>query len=376
MNERLGATRLHTTLCERLGIRHPILLAGMGSTSHGIPTPPGLVAAVSEAGGLGVLGCAGQEPEEIRRRIRAVRSLTDKPFGVGLLLPASLAESAPDRAAMRATLRRDHPQHVAFVASLHERWGLRPVEAEGSALSPEFIQAQVTVVLEERPPVLAVGLGDASWVVGPAHEAGMTVIGLVGAVRQAIRQASDGVDVIVAQGYEAGGHTGRIANFPLVPQVVDAVAPLPVVAAGGIADGRGLAAALALGAVGVWCGTAFLVAEESEIYPQQQQAILAARSEDFVVTRAYTGKTARDVRNDVIAAWETSGLEPLPMPLQWILMDDFVAAAEAAGRIDLINSPAGQIGGMLTERRPAAAIVQSMVDEAVAVVGRLERLRA
>jgi NAD(P)H-dependent flavin oxidoreductase YrpB (nitropropane dioxygenase family) len=362
---------LRTVVCDRFGIRYPILLAGMGSTSRAVPTPPRLVAAVSNAGGLGVLGCAGQEPAEIRRRIAAVRRLTDRPFGVGLLLPASLADVIPDRAAMRAVLQERYPDHVAFVASLRERWGLPPVDATGPVLSTEFIEAQVGVVLEERVPVLAVGLGDVRPVLARAHAAGIAVLGLVGTPRQARAHAEAGVDVIVAQGSEAGGHTGRIATFPLLPQVVDAVAPTPVVAAGGIADGRGLVAALALGAVGVWCGTAFLVAEESAIYPEQQEAILAAGSEDFVVTRAYTGKTARDVKNDVIDAWEASGLTPLPMPLQWIMMEDFIAAAEAAGRIDLINTPAGQIGGMLRERRPAATILEAMIDEARAVLARL-----
>jgi NAD(P)H-dependent flavin oxidoreductase YrpB (nitropropane dioxygenase family) len=147
-----------------------------------------------------------------------------------------------------------------------------------------------------------------------------------------------------------------------------------VIAAGGIADGRGLLAALALGASGVWCGTAFLVAEESGIYREQQEDILRSHSEEFIVTRAYTGKTARDVRNEVIEAWEQSGLEPLPMPLQWVLMDDFVAAAESAGQIHLMNNPAGQIGGMLTERRLAAEIVRSMVEGAQDVLDRLNAL--
>ncbi|GIW08087.1 MAG: monooxygenase [Dehalococcoidia bacterium] len=362
---------LQTAVCDRLGIRYPIVLAAMGSTSRGVPTPPRLVAAVSEAGGLGMLGSAGQEPEEIRRRIAAVRRLTDRPFGVGLLLPVSRADAVSDRAAMRALLRERYPQHVAFVDDLRQRWGLPDVEASGPVLTPDLVEAQLDVVFAEHVPVLAIGLGDVRPVIERRGAVDVTVIGLVGTPRQAQALAAAGVDIIVGQGYEAGGHTGRIATFPLIPQIVDAVAPRPVLAAGGIADGRGLAAALALGAAGVWCGTAFLVAEESEIYPEQQQAILAACSDEFVVTRAYTGKTARDVKNDVIAAWEASGLEPLPMPLQWILMDDFVAAAEAAGRIELINNPAGQAGGLLRSRRPAADIVQSMVEEAQAILRRL-----
>ncbi|MFN8557292.1 MAG: nitronate monooxygenase [Dehalococcoidia bacterium] len=318
---------LHTSICDELGIEYPIFLAGM-STRKRVPTPPELVAAVSEAGGLGVLGCSSVEPEEVRQRIHKVRSMTSKPFGVDLLLPASRAEVATDREAVRAQLEREFPGHVAFVRSLREKMGLPEMKAEGSAMSADFIEAQVRVVLEERVPVFAAALGDPAWVVPLAREVGTKVIGLAGSVRNAERQKAAGVDIIVAQGTEAGGHTGRIATMPLVPQVVDAVAPTPVLAAGGIADGRGVVAALALGAVGAWCGTVFLMAEESGIFPEHQDDIARSSSENFVVTRAYTGKTARDVRNVVIDEWEKSGLPFLPMPLQGVLMDDLTAAAE------------------------------------------------
>jgi len=365
---------LRTPLCEELGIEYPIFLAGMGS--KGRATPPELVAAVSEAGGMGILGCSWLDRDEVRRRIRRVRELTRKPFGVDLLLPASMAQDAtPDRDEMRARIERDHPQHAAFMRKLLEQFGIAPARAGGRALSPDFIRAQVEVCLEERIAVFAAGLGDPSWVVPDAHGVGMKVMGLVGSVRAAQRQVKAGVDYVIAQGYEAGGHTGRVANFPLIPMVVDAVAPVPVVAAGGIADGRGLVAGLALGAVGVWVGTAFLLAEESAIYPQHQDEIIRGSAEDFVVTRAYTGKTARDFDNEVIKAWESSGLRPLPMPLQGVLMGDFVAAAEAAGRYELVNNPAGQIGGMLRSRRPAREILRSMVSEAEGVLDRLHGLR-
>jgi NAD(P)H-dependent flavin oxidoreductase YrpB (nitropropane dioxygenase family) len=208
-----------------------------------------------------------------------------------------------------------------------------------------------------------------------AHAVGMKVMGLVGNVRNAQRQVKAGVDYVIAQGYEAGGHTGKIANFPLIPMVVDAVAPVPVLAAGAIADGRTLVAGLALGAVGAWVGTAFLLAEESDLYPVHQEEIIRGATEDFVITRAYTGKTARDYRNDVIKAWDESGLEALPMPLQGVLMDDFIAAADAAGRADLINNPVGQIAGMLNRRRPARDIMMSMVQEAEGVLDRLAGMR-
>lgn len=366
---------LHTPLCDLLSIRYPVLLAGMG-TLRGRPTPPRLVAAVSNAGGLGVMGATALSPEEIRQRIREVRTLTDKPFGVDLLLPASLAEAGPARITTRRQamlwIQQEYPRHYAFVQSLMQELGLPAVEhAHEEPLRTERVRQQVQVVLEEKVPVFAAGLGDPAWVVPLAREAGVKVIGLAGSVRNALRQKKAGVDIIVAQGYEAGGHTGRIATFPLVPQVVDAVAPTPVLAAGGIADGRGVAAALALGAQGVWVGTAFLVAQESDLYFPMQEAILKASSEDFVVSRSYSGKTARTLKNPVTEAWERSGLEPLPMPLQGLLMSDLLEAAERAGRYELLFNAAGQIGGMLKERKPAAQIMDDLVRGAIEVLERL-----
>ena len=252
---------LHTSLCDLLDIEYPIILAGMAS--KGDATPPVLVAAVSNAGGLGVMGGSGLSLQELRHRIHDIRSLTEKPFGVDLLLPASLAEAEETRSAVFQRLQREYPKHIEFVRNLMREFDLPNAYAEDEiVLSPRHIQAQVQVVLEEKVPIFAAGLGDPSWVVPLAWEQGMKVIGLAGSVRHAERHVTAGVDIVVAQGYEAGGHTGRIANFPLIPQVVDAVRPVPVVAAGGISDGRGVAAALALGAVGAWIGTAFLVAKE------------------------------------------------------------------------------------------------------------------
>ncbi len=358
---------LRTPLCDFLGIEYPICLAGMGG--RGDATPPRLVAAVSNAGGLGVMGATGLAPGEIRARIQEVRSLTDRPFGVDLLLPASMAEVGDTREMVRQQLQRDHPKHVEFVRSLAREFDLPEAQAtEDTVLSPGKIREQVQVVLDEKVPVFAAALGDPSWVVPEARSRGIATIGLAGAVRHARRQAQAGVDIVVAQGYESGGHTGRIANFPLIPQVVDAVRPLPVIGAGGIADGRGVAAALALGAVGVWVGTAFLVAEECRIPERHKQDILGGDTSDFIITRAYTGKTARDYKNVVIEAWDKSGLDPLPMPLQQVLMEDFAEAANAAERHDLLNNPAGQIGGMLTEPRPAARIMEDLVEGALEVI--------
>jgi len=362
---------LRTPLCDLLGIEYPILLAGMDS--RGKATPAALVAAVSEAGGMGVIGGSGLPAEELQSVIREVRKLTDKPVGVDLLLPASLAQGAgTTRTEVRRQLNEKFPEHVAFVKSLMKQYDLPEVYVDNEAVvSTNLIESQVRVVMEEDVQVFAAGLGDPSWVVPQAHERGMTVMGLAGTPRNAERQKAAGVDIVVAQGHEAGGHTGRIANFPLIPQVVDAVAPVPVVAAGGIADGRGVAAALALGAIGVWVGTAFLLAEESDIGEAKQKAILDGRSQDFEIRRVYTGKTMRGAKTPVIEAWDKSGLEPLPMPYQKIMMDDFNESAVRAGREDLISNPAGQIGGMLHARKPAAQIMEELVAGTIEAVGHL-----
>lgn len=367
--------KLHTPLCDMLDIEHPILLAGMGG--RGFATPPKLVAAVSEAGGMGFIGSSGLSAEAVRERIREVRTLTDKPFGVNCLLPASMDDDAvSDEAAMRERLTREYPNHVAFVQELIEAFGLEPVAPRIHLMSPQAIRQQIEVVLEEAPAVFASGLGDASWVIPSAKEAGIAVMGLVGRVRHVERQVEAGVDFIVAQGYEAGGHTGTIANFALLPQVAEAAGAVPVIAAGGIGDGRGVAAALSLGAVGAWIGTAFLFAEESAWNPIHRAEILRGQSEDFIVTRAYTGKTARDYRNEVIARWDERGLTALPMPLQGALMEPLVAAAEAAGRYELVNNPSGQIAGMITEIKPARVIVEELVSGALETIERLASFTA
>ena len=373
----MTAPVLSTRLCDILEVEYPICLAGMG----GRWTPPELVAAVSEAGGLGVMGGTGMEVEALRGRIRRVRELTDKPFGVDLLLPVvtgsvdtSGGSGQPE--SQFDAVRRQYPRHAAFVDTLIEEFGLEradPPEPGETGLA--LARKQVEMILEEDVAVFAAALGDPAWVVPMAREKGVKVMGLVGSVRNAHRQVAAGVDIIVAQGTEAGGHTGRIATMPLVPQVVDAVAPLPVVAAGGIANGRGIAASLALGAEGAWMGTAFLAAKECGIYDAQQETIIRGRSEDFIISRSYTGKTARQYQGPIVQAWENSGLDTLPMPLQGVLMSGFNAAAERSKRYDLVFNPAGQGAGMVNEARPAADIMADLVSETVSVLdGMRERV--
>jgi NAD(P)H-dependent flavin oxidoreductase YrpB (nitropropane dioxygenase family) len=265
---------------------------------------------------------------------------------------------------------RDALQRIA--SSVGVEWKEDPHSSRRPVVAPgkSYVGSQMEVVLEEKVPVLASGLGSPGPWIHDLHDNGAKVIALVGNVRGARRVARDGVDIVVAQGTEAGGHTGKIATLALLPQVIDAVAPLPVVAAGGIADGRALAAVLALGAIGAWCGTAFLVAEEANQPALQRQRILDAAAEDTVVTRLYSGKTMRNVTNPLIEAWESSGIQALPMGLQGLLVRDLLYSVRQAGREDLLMNAAGQTAGLMREIRPARTILDEMVGRAADIFAR------
>jgi nitronate monooxygenase len=369
--------KLRTSLCDLIGIEYPIMQAGMGWDKEGLTTPAELVAAVSNAGGLGVIGGSPLRPELIRERIRSVKALTDRPFGVDITLPKMEDVPIPDPIEVRAAIAKNYPDHSDFTSHLIDEFGLepKPPDKKSWIKTPAATRQQLRVILEEAVPVLVIGLGDTAEVVPLAHEKGIKVMALAGAVKHALSHARKGADVIIAQGYEAGGHTGLIANFPLIPQIVDAVEPLPVVAAGGIADGRGVAAALALGAVGVWCGTAFLLSEECKIHPVFKSQILKGTSEDFVRTAYSSGHFARHYRSPVIQAWMNSGLSALPTPYQGALMDEIRRAAEGADRIDVLYVPGGQIAGALDEKsvKPAGVIVREMVETASRILREMAR---
>ena len=371
---------LRTALCDMLGIEYPVILAGMGPVAGGLQGPVAtaeLAAAVSNAGGLGVVGGAGYGPEQLRKEINKMRSMTQKPFGVDLLLPSNYMGGAAS-GEMPADPRElipaaTHAGVRKMVEDLGIEWREAPADAfpaprprRGGGLSDE----QMEVVIEEKVPVFASGLGNPAQWVDRLHANGTKILSLVGNVKNARRVADAGADVVVAQGTEAGGHTGRIATLALVPQVVDAVAPKPVVAAGGIADGRGIAAALAMGAIGVWCGTVFLLAKEANQPDIQQQRIIAATEEDTKVTRLYSGKTMRNITNPLIEAWESSGLQALPMGLQGLLIQDVIYSIRKAGREDLMMNAAGQASGMLRQVRPAADILLEMVAGAADILAR------
>jgi NAD(P)H-dependent flavin oxidoreductase YrpB (nitropropane dioxygenase family) len=267
-----------------------------------------------------------------------------------------------------------------FAASLRRKFELPDVEPEfptpsgrreGAIFGPGFTRSQIDTILEEKVPVFASGLGNPAPFVEEFHAAGVKVIALVGNVKNARRVAEGGTDVVVAQGAEAGGHTGRVGTMAVVPQVVDAVAPTPVLAAGGIGDGRGLAAALCLGAVGVWVGTAFVVSKEAAWDDILKQRVLDASEEDTRVTRIYSGKTMRNIKNPLIEAWEEAGVPTLGFPFQAAVIRDVTFAADKAGRKELGMNPAGQISGMFREQRSAGEILHEMVAQAGEIIERL-----
>jgi len=370
---------LRTPLCDMLGIEYPILSAGMGPSLIGEKTgaPVELVVAVSEAGGLGVLGGAGYTVEEMREAIREIRKQTDRPFGVDVLLPAATvaAGDAPPESV------RDIPLRDALngLPAAHREWFLRVKQELGLPDSEAVISggtttsrphAAVEACIEEGVPLFCAGLGNPGFMVEAAHAAGMKVLGIAGNAKNAGRIASEGADLVVAQGYEAGGHTGRIGSMALWPQAIDAATPTPVLAAGGIGDGRGLAAALAMGCIGVWVGTRFLATREGGALDVQKQAIVNARDEDTRRTTIYTGKTSRATYNRFHDLWEESGLEPLHFPVQVLLASAIVDMFNLAGNVDYVGPFAGQVSGLIQEIPPAARVVEDMVEEAAEILTR------
>ncbi len=383
---------LHTRLCDILDIEYPIVLAGMG----GVATAE-LVAAVSEAGGLGIVGAATMPPEEIERQVNRIRDLTSKPFGVDILLPSGVAPAPPANGAPKAEPSQPRPtpanirdvlpaQYKDFVINAEREFDL-PEKAQAEEMAQgirrigfggDFSKRQVQAILDLKVPVFAAGLGNPEPYVEELHKNGAKVIALVGNVKAARKVAAGGTDVIVAQGTEAGGHTGRIGTMALLPQVIDAVAPTPVLAAGGVGDGRGIAGALAIGADGVWVGTAFLVSREASWPDVLKQRILAATEEDTRVTRLYSGKTMRNINNPLIEYWESQKLDALPMGMQGIVSGEIMSGARQANKLELLMNPAGQISGMLHESRPAKDIFEEMVTQASQILseGLQSRVKA
>jgi enoyl-[acyl-carrier protein] reductase II len=320
---------LRTPLCDLLGIQHPIMLAGMGGVSYAE-----VCAAVSEAGGFGTLGMAGRSIEEIRTNMRRVRQLTKKPFGVDLL-----------------------------------------------AAQPESLEKAADIIIEEGASAFISGLGvPPRHLVDRFHAAGLKVMNVCGTVRHAKAGEDGGLDAVVAQGTEAGGHTGKIAGLALIPQVVDAV-KIPVVAAGSIVDGRGLAAALALGAQGVWVGTRFIASTEAHAGDMYKQVVVDSSDEDTIITRAYSGKPMRVFKNDYVADWERRPQDIKPFPMQAMISIQNNAMGGIGGQTEgLVREKSafamGQGAGAVHDVLPCAEIIKRMVGGAEEIIGRMGRLRA
>jgi enoyl-[acyl-carrier protein] reductase II len=321
---------MQTRLTELLQIEHPVMLAGMGGVSY-----HRLVAAVSEAGGFGCLGAGAMTSEQMVDEIRKTKELTDKPFGVDLL----------------------------------------------TAL-PDEMYRNVELLIAEGTPVFVAALGVPRDVIDLCHRNNVIVVNMCGKVRHAIDAVEAGCDLVVAQGTEAGGHTGLVATMPLVPQIVDAVGDrVPVVAAGGIFDGRGLAAALALGADGVWVGTRFIATPEARSAPGYKDSLLRTGEDGTVISRAFSGKPMRVVRNETTKHYEQHPDELKPFPEQLLVASQagilHLPQGDDAEGVDPDREcyPAGQGVGAIDELVPAGELVRRFVDEAEAALSRAETAR-
>jgi len=313
---------LHTPICDYFGIKHPILLAGMGGVAM-----HKLVAAVSNAGGLGVIGAASLNPDEMRTEIRKTRELTDQPFAVDLLAPL-----------------------------------------------PEMIRPFMPVLIEEKIRIFVAGLAVPSEFLQTMHEHGMKVVVMCGKVHHGLKSQAAGADVVVAQGTEAGGHTGEIGMLSLVPQMIDAV-KLPVLAAGGIADGRQIAAALTLGAQGVVVGTRFIATPEAHAANRYREAIVKAKEDSTMRTRCYSGKPCRVIRTSYAQEWERDPSKIKPFPQQAMIsrqngVMDYTGAGGTDADPDRTFMPCGQGAGMIKEIKPAAEVFADLLRETQAALTR------
>jgi NAD(P)H-dependent flavin oxidoreductase YrpB (nitropropane dioxygenase family) len=380
---------MKTAITEMFGIDVPIL-----AFTH----CRDVVAAVSKAGGMGVLGAVAHSPEQLEIDLRWIEDeIGDRPYGVDLIVPAKYAGSDNGGLTMADIVNLIPDEHRRFVHDLMVKYDVPPLPTdEGSATSRSggdlsgtaapFSAAQADPLLEialaHQPRLLVNALGPP-----PAHmiervkEEGRLIGALAGKAQHAERHVAAGIDMIIAQGAEAGGHTGEVGTMVLIPEIVDAVAPVPVLGAGGIGRGRQMAAAMALGAQGVWCGSVWLTTDEAETHPVVKQKFLAASSSDTLRSRSLTGKPARQLRSAWTDEWDDpANPSPLGMPLQPILVGEARARIERAsyragsGAEKLANYFVGQIVGSMNVAKPAAQVVFDMIDEFIESVQSLSRL--
>jgi len=371
---------LQTDFCRRLGIEFPIF-----AFSH----CRDVVAAVSNAGGFGVLGAVGFSPEQLEIECAWIdEHVGDRPYGVDLVIPQRYEGMGElDPAKLEAQLRAAiPPQHREFAAKLLADHGIpelpedeRHHELLGMSMATAAPQLEVALA-HDKVRMIANALGTPpAEVIEQVQKSGRVIGALCGKVHQAKAHAKAGLDFVVAQGTEGGGHTGEIGSFVLWPQIIQAVAPLPVLAAGGIATGAQVAAALALGAQGVWTGSIWLTVQEAECPPAQMASYLGASSEDTVRSRSFTGKPCRMLRNDWTEAWaRTDTPDPLGMPLQNMVTMDAVSRtsryASSPGSQAVAFNPVGQTVGLMKEVRSVREVVTDLVEGYVDAVERLNAL--
>lgn len=370
---------MRTPICDTFGVEFPLF-----AFSH----CRDVVAAVSRAGGFGVLGALAFTPEELQTELAWIdEHVEGHPYGVDLVMPANYVGAGgvqPSPAELRAMIPAEHWE---FTDKILSEFGVPPLPADyderaraaGLGVDDQATRSVQTALKHAGVRLLVNALGPPPReVVETAHGHDVLVAALVGSQRHAVKQVEQGVDVIVAQGTEAGGHTGDIATMVLVPEVVDAVGPgVPVLAAGGIGTGRQMAAALALGAQGAWTGSVWLTVAEADTPAEAQQNILAAGSRDTVRSRAMTGKPARQLRTKWTEAWEAPDApKPLPMPLQGILYGEMARRVTRAHTRELSGFPVGQIVGRLNRIRPTHEVVYELVTECAQTLERMGALAA
>jgi NAD(P)H-dependent flavin oxidoreductase YrpB (nitropropane dioxygenase family) len=370
---------MKTQLCEQMGLEFPIF-----AFSH----CRDVVAAVSKAGGFGVLGAVGFPPEQLEVELAWIdEHVGDRRYGVDIVIPGKyegMGEMDVGKLEQQllAAIPAQHRQFADAILAQHGVPKLPPGERPvGDLLGWTAATAtpQIDVALRhEKVTLIANALGTPPPdVIATIHEAGRLVAALCGSAKHARSHQAAGVDIIIAQGYEGGGHTGDVGSVVLWPEVIDAVAPTPVLAAGGIGTGRQIAAALAMGAQGVWTGSLWLTVKEADVPPAQMEAYLAASSRDTVRSRSFTGKPCRMLRNAWTDAWEGADApKPLGMPMQFMVTADAVARGHryADKAKDVMFNPVGQIVGSMDTVRPVREVIFRLVEEYLDAVDRLQQL--
>ncbi|MEU8484550.1 nitronate monooxygenase family protein [Streptomyces sp. NPDC048641] len=368
---------MQTELSKKLGIEHAIF---------GFTPFPAVAAAISRAGGFGVLGAVRYTaPDDLARDLDWMQEHVDgAPYGLDVVMPAKKAEGPNHQKLTEADVEAMIPEgHRQFVRDTLAKHGV-PELAEGEASGwritgwmEQVARNQLDVAFDYPIKLLANALGSPpADVIRRAHDHDVLVAALAGSARHARKHADAGIDIVVAQGYEAGGHTGEIASMVLTPEAVDAVAPLPVLAAGGIGSGEQVAAALALGAQGAWLGSLWLTTTEADLHSRALTAkLLAAGSGDTVRSRALTGKPARQLRTEWTDAWDDpSGPGTLPMPLQGLLVAEAVSRIQKYEVDPLLGTPVGQIVGRMTSERPVQAVFDDLTRGFERAVDRINRI--